>query len=227
MVAIKSGLGWALAIMWFGPGALAPVSAANIVVDGGFEGDASQNYAAADYIFPLGPSVFGPWTVNSGFVFVDGFAVQAHSGDNSLNLAPGNPAFPSDITQTLNTIAGEKYELSFYAAAGGVNTFNVMFDGVTVPGSPTSLPATIPELATDFTGDYALYSFVVTATSDQSVLEFRGTSTDNPGHGPDTIQLDDISVSPSAVPEPSTWTMLLLGFAGLGFLGFRRSARLA
>ena len=26
---------------------------------------------------------------------------------------------------------------------------------------------------------------------------------------------------PSAVPEPSTWAMMALGFAGLGFLGFR------
>jgi PEP-CTERM motif len=27
---------------------------------------------------------------------------------------------------------------------------------------------------------------------------------------------------PSAVPEPSTWTMMLLGFAGLGFMAYRR-----
>jgi hypothetical protein len=29
----------------------------------------------------------------------------------------------------------------------------------------------------------------------------------------------------AAVPEPSTWAMLLLGFAGLGYAGFRRSKR--
>jgi hypothetical protein len=27
------------------------------------------------------------------------------------------------------------------------------------------------------------------------------------------------------VPEPSTWAMLLLGFAGLGFLGYRQTRR--
>jgi hypothetical protein len=27
----------------------------------------------------------------------------------------------------------------------------------------------------------------------------------------------------SGVPEPSTWAMLLLGFAGLGFAGYRRT----
>ena len=30
---------------------------------------------------------------------------------------------------------------------------------------------------------------------------------------------------PSTVPEPSTWAMMLLGFAGLAFAGYRRSAR--
>jgi hypothetical protein len=31
------------------------------------------------------------------------------------------------------------------------------------------------------------------------------------------------AVSTSAVPEPSTWAMLLLGFAGLGFAGYRKA----
>jgi hypothetical protein len=33
----------------------------------------------------------------------------------------------------------------------------------------------------------------------------------------------------SGVPEPSTWTMMLIGFAGVGFAGYRkaRSARTA
>jgi hypothetical protein len=28
----------------------------------------------------------------------------------------------------------------------------------------------------------------------------------------------------ATVPEPSTWAMMLLGFAGLGFAGYRRTA---
>ena len=39
---------------------------------------------------------------------------------------------------------------------------------------------------------------------------------------PPGVALTDFSVS--AVPEPSTWAMMLLGFAGLGF-AFRRSRR--
>ena len=39
---------------------------------------------------------------------------------------------------------------------------------------------------------------------------------------------DWVLYSPAAtlvVPEPSTWTMMLLGFAGLGFAGYRRRPR--
>jgi hypothetical protein len=37
--------------------------------------------------------------------------------------------------------------------------------------------------------------------------------------------LTTIAVAPSlvAAPEPSTWAMMLLGFAGLGFAGYRRA----
>jgi PEP-CTERM motif len=43
--------------------------------------------------------------------------------------------------------------------------------------------------------------------------------------------LSNVATSSSAVPEPSTWAMMLLGFAGLGYAGYRRAraghARLA
>ncbi len=35
------------------------------------------------------------------------------------------------------------------------------------------------------------------------------------------------SLSGSVVPEPSTWAMMLLGFAGLGFAGYRRARKAA
>ena len=35
------------------------------------------------------------------------------------------------------------------------------------------------------------------------------------------------ALPPTGVPEPSTWAMMLAGFAGLGFVGFRRSRKQA
>jgi hypothetical protein len=31
----------------------------------------------------------------------------------------------------------------------------------------------------------------------------------------------------SAVPEPSTWAMMILGFAGIGFMAYRRKNKMA
>ena len=36
-----------------------------------------------------------------------------------------------------------------------------------------------------------------------------------------------LALSPPVVPEPSTWAMMLLGFAGLGFAGYRASRKSA
>jgi hypothetical protein len=33
--------------------------------------------------------------------------------------------------------------------------------------------------------------------------------------------------SATAVPEPCTWAMLILGFVGFGFIGYRRKAKTA
>jgi hypothetical protein len=44
------------------------------------------------------------------------------------------------------------------------------------------------------------------------------------GYSSSPLVIDNLS-SPDihAVVEPSTWTMMLLGFAGLGFAGYRRA----
>jgi hypothetical protein len=36
---------------------------------------------------------------------------------------------------------------------------------------------------------------------------------------------DGVGNSPSAVPEPSTWAMMILGFAGVGFMAYRRRSK--
>jgi PEP-CTERM motif len=45
------------------------------------------------------------------------------------------------------------------------------------------------------------------------------------------MSFSNITVSGSlvsgAVPEPSTWAMMLLGFAGLGFVAYRRTKKSA
>jgi hypothetical protein len=49
----------------------------------------------------------------------------------------------------------------------------------------------------------------------------------DPAFGLQPFQLDiNVGNTPlSAVPEPSTWAMIILGFAGVGFMGYRRSRK--
>ena len=75
----------------------------------------------------------------------------------------------------------------------------------------TSGPAALASLA------------MVNITSPFSVTELYQISS----NGLSGAANDTIDLSAATVPEPSTWAMMLLGFAGLGFTAFRKSRRAA
>ena len=47
------------------------------------------------------------------------------------------------------------------------------------------------------------------------------------GFLPDNLGGVSLDINPinSAVPEPSTWAMMILGFAGVGFMAYRRKSK--
>jgi hypothetical protein len=103
-------------------------------------------------------------------------------------------------------------------------------DNIVYPPSP-------PNIGVDSTG----FSFEVTGGLSYNLYEDDGLYTPGPPYGcgavycllgPGTVGAGDpfvalTSFSVSIVPEPSTWAMMLFGFAGLGFLGYRKRAALA
>ena len=67
---------------------------------------------------------------------------------------------------------------------------------------------------------------LATSAGDINIFYLNGApgvtnSVQNPGGGLVALYAGDLSVT--AVPEPSTWAMMLLGSAGLGFAGYRRA----
>lgn len=56
-----------------------------------------------------------------------------------------------------------------------------------------------------------------------SVVFPNGTAIADTSSDPITVVL--VSSVNTAVPEPSTWGMMVIGFAGLGFAGYRRATR--
>jgi hypothetical protein len=133
-------------------------------------------------------------------------------------LTSGTASWTTTIT---NLTVGKTYDLNFKIAFEGGDTplsqqvITVGFDSGSSTGSSNfSAPYN--------SGNYwkvwlpESLQFVATATS--AVADFSVTNQIN------DLGLDSVTVTtPSGVPEPSTWAMMLLGFAGLGFSGFRRA----
>jgi hypothetical protein len=91
------------------------------------------------------------------------------------------------------------------------------FTGAGYFSSVTALPSTTLNLAG--ADPFALSSISFTATNAGTLgFSFGTTSSDNVGPLLDDVKLDVTST----VPEPSTWAMMILGFAGVGFMAFRK-----
>ncbi len=180
-------------------------NAANIVADPGFE-------ASAD---GLGPHPFSAsWTSvdPSGFSGVGGDSAFAHSGNNYAFL--GASPNTGSLSQSLATLAGSTYTLSFWLANDQTadlpqsNSFQVFWNGVSV----FSLANQAAFAYTQFTITGLL------AAGGATGLEFRDV------HNSDFWRLDDVSVNAAGVPEAfSTIWLALPAFGALGLLHFSRA----
>jgi hypothetical protein len=66
-----------------------------------------------------------------------------------------------------------------------------------------------------------------TETIDLNGMGYYNGATYSPYAADAVLTIEGTVTGTGAVPEPSTWAMMLFGFAGLGFLGYRRTARAA
>jgi hypothetical protein len=164
----------------------------------------------------LNQTVFTNWTVTSGSVDVigDGGSYQyLPLGNGNYVDLDGTTGAPGQITTKMIFAAGT-YTVSFQLAgstgAGDDHTSKTTQIAFSVGGVTQSL-----ELP--YTASLQTYSYIFTTTApgQLSFTDLAGGN-DNVGN-----LLDNVSVT--AVPEPSTWAMMILGFLGLGFLGYRKS----
>jgi hypothetical protein len=109
------------------------------------------------------------------------------------------------LSQTFSDPVGGDLTLSFYYSGEDPNTSYqyVTFDNNLVAGS----------LVTGAT-PLTFYTFDLGPGTGSDTIVFNGRN------DPSYNTLDNVSVT-SSVPEASTWAMMMLGFAGLGFAGFR------
>ena len=186
-------MGAALLVAGFGQQA----SAANLVLDGGFELPATGHYTGS-----LGDG----WSATSNVIDIGAVGPAwtpgvPRIGNQFAYLDDGNTV--NTLSQTLATVIGQTYLVQYWVADTNPDVFSVRFDGQVL------FSGVAPTNGVNLASDYVSQSFVVTATSTSSDLTFTGQFTSG-GYG--TI-IDDVTVDVfgATVPEPAT-----VGFTSVG-----------
>jgi hypothetical protein len=165
-------------------------------------------------------------------------AVQSFSFTTSLsgaqldNLAPGTDiigsvapfTFPVNFAATSDSAGfsiGVNYAVPIATLLIGTNGSGQITSWSISEAYFASYPVFGGENPLDF---YALYVVTTTNTGDTVALIVDHDSGFAPGgYSTGTGSFGAVTVAP--VPEPSTWAMLLLGFAGLGVMAYRRQSK--
>ncbi len=156
------------------------------------------------------------WTTASGSGIEVRNSVEGGSYDGG-NYVELDSYSNSSMSQSITTTAGALYTLSFaYSARQGVaydsNTVQALWNGSSV--------VTVSAEGNGQSGNvWNVYSYTVTGTG-HDTLTFAALGTNDTLGG----SLDAVSLT-AAVPEPSTWALMLGGMGMIGFSARRRNAR--
>jgi hypothetical protein len=159
------------------------------------------------------------------------------ASDNEVGFVPFGLTGVSDVSDAIEFTAGPGVWVpdAAYASAFGsglwteqvVGTNDVWFLPASITGCGSENEPSCEPVAK---WDFAPGSGWNDGTPNVNILNADGTLSDfvnvaNDGvNGAATVTFVS---DPTAVPEPSTWAMMLLGFAGLAFAGYRSRGRTA
>ena len=122
---------------------------------------------------------------------------------------------------------------------------NSVYDGtladiivITLPSAATAFALDFNTLFTSTTETFTLSNGFSTSVSNTANInsvpnsEFIGFISSDPFNtitlsvpNGQSLAIEDFTTATSAVPEPSTWAMMILGFAGLSFMAYRRKSK--
>ncbi len=206
---------------------------AELIVNGSFEDpplDGIQEYRnwIPNQVGLTGWEIVGVAAVSqlrSDFSGNFGWTFPAQDGIISMDLAGFASNSPSGVRQTIATVIGSAYALSFWVGNVSGGPFGISSTvGVEFSSGGTDFSCTNDIQGATFAWKHCSASFV--AASDQTALTFR-----NLDPGSDFVNgLDNVSVTlaqAGAIPEPGTWLTMIAGFGAIGAALRRRKRALA
>ena len=212
----------------------ASAHSANLLTNGSFD---AGTFTGGSFGFPLaqqllpGSTVLPGWTVagNELAWFQTGQAgILTQNGSYALDLTgfcdlgtacPSASVFAS-VTQTLPTVAGATYQLSFYA---GTYAFNAIAPSIVATAGATTQSWALQGAGTPASGTWQLLGFNFLASGTSTSITFGGSG-NLAGGAPSYLGLDNVSVELVSlpIPEPGSWALMLAGFGVVGFMARRR-----
>jgi hypothetical protein len=181
---------------------------------------ANHNCSVAD----CGTSPYGTITVSqaapSAEVVVN---VQLSPGD-TFALSAANDAFTfSFVGAGMGPILGLPSNFTVDSSTSG-STYNGDPYGIFTDRLAYSSTAPVSSLQFDFTysGTLSASDFAASTNPNDTHTFISALFTADINYSVDNIVTDPPVAVLAAVPEPSTWAMMILGFCGLGFMAYRR-----
>ena len=189
-------------------GSLTPASASpNLILDGDFETNFAMHWQDEPGL-------------NQSIGVVQGSDISGVTGSTAaMNNHFAFFGFPNEqaMLQYFRTVVGQEYVVTFDAGALGTGS-EELSSVVTKSGNGADLGslAFTTFADNDLDTTFVNYSYDFTATGTESVIFFAAT-----GQVPNVNAILD-NVSVTAVPEPATWELFVIG---IGLVGFRLRRR--
>ncbi|MBA2401019.1 MAG: PEPxxWA-CTERM sorting domain-containing protein [Bradyrhizobium sp.] len=212
--------------------------ASEVLVNGDFQSGLTgwSSYTTANGTITAVPSTPG-FPVTPQVAAVASFNTTGSGASSALFLNAGKagpifglaPEAGGGVTQTFTTtggLASFSADIAFawlsQNASFALGTMSVLLDGNVLDS--TAFPAVGP-------GPVTLrdtLDFSIALAAGQHTLSIQSTRLFGPSINVAAQYFDNVSldVVTPAVPEPSTWAMMILGFAGVGFMAYRRRSQL-